>query len=148
MWQNFSNWWWWCKSEQLYLQREKAGENQCTISLNLLSVSTITQPKAAFSSKESIIKAEILQALKTVDSKSDVLDLREEEKEFWQNWSSSFIGTIVHMMAKLPFNTFLKNCLYMHPLQHNETNVLGGISNLTLQVSNALNVLSNVFSYS
>ena len=55
-------------SEQLHLQREQAGQNQSTISLNPSSVSTITKPKVVFSSKESIIKAEILQALKTVDS--------------------------------------------------------------------------------
>ena len=46
---------------QLHLQREKAGQNhQSMISLNPTSVSTITKPKVVFSSKESIIKAEIL----------------------------------------------------------------------------------------
>ena len=50
-------------SEQLNLQYEKAGYNQSMISLNLSSVSTITKPKFVFSSKEPIIKAEILQGL-------------------------------------------------------------------------------------
>ena len=53
-------------SGQLHLQREKVGQNQSAISLDPSSVSTITKPKVVFSSKESIIKAEILQALKTV----------------------------------------------------------------------------------
>ena len=49
-------------------------------------------------------------------------------------------------MPKLPFNKFLKNCSYINPLKCNETNALGGISNLTFQVSNALNnMLPNVF---
>ena len=43
------------------------------------------------------------------------------------------------MMAKLPFNSFVKICLYIHPLKCDETNALGGTSNLTLQASNALN---------
>ena len=43
------------------------------------------------------------------------------------------------MMTKLPFNTILKNCSYTHALKRNETNALGRISHLTLQVSNALN---------
>ena len=55
-------------SGQLHVQYEKAGLNQSRISLNLSSVSTITEPKVVFSSKESIIKAEILQSLKAVDS--------------------------------------------------------------------------------
>ena len=55
-------------SGQLHLQREKAGQNQIMISLNPSSVFIITKPKVVFSSKESIIKIEILQALKTVDS--------------------------------------------------------------------------------
>ena len=55
-------------SGQLHLQREKAGQNQIMISLNHSSVFIITKPKVVFSSKESIIKTEILQALKTVDS--------------------------------------------------------------------------------
>ena len=77
---------------------------------------------------------------------SDVLDVCEEEKEFQQNCLLSYINTVTHMMTKLPFNTFLKNWLYIHPLKRNETNALGGISNLTLQASNALNnVLPNVF---
>ena len=46
------------------------------------------------------------------------------------------------MMTKLPFNTFLKNCI--DPLKRNETNALGGTSKLFLQVSNTLNVLPNV----
>ena len=46
---------------------------------------------------------------------SDVLDMCEEEKEF------RYI-----------------NCSHTHPFKHNETNAMGGISNLTLQVSNAL----------
>ena len=50
------------------------------------------------------------------------------------------------MMAKLPFNSFVKICLYIHPLKCDETNALGGTSNLTLQASNALNnELPNVF---
>ena len=53
---------------QLHLQREKVCKNQSMISLNPSSVSTITKPKVVFSSMESIIKVEILQALKTVDS--------------------------------------------------------------------------------
>ena len=77
---------------------------------------------------------------------SDVLDMCEAEKEFRQNCLLSYINTVAHMMTKLRFNTFLKKCSYIHPLNRNETNVLGGISNLTLQVSNALNnVLPNVF---
>ena len=55
-------------SGQLHLQREKAGQNQIMISLNHSSVFIITKPKVVFSSKESIIKTEILQPLKTVDS--------------------------------------------------------------------------------
>ena len=55
-------------SGQLHLQHEKAGQNQIMISLNHSSVFIITKPKVVFSSKESIIKTEILQALKTVDS--------------------------------------------------------------------------------
>ena len=54
-------------SGQLHLQSENAGQNQGTISWSPSSVSTITKPKVVFSSKESIIRAEILQALKTVD---------------------------------------------------------------------------------
>ena len=46
---------------QLHLQPEKAGQNQSMISLNPSSVSTITKPKVVFSSKESIIEAEIRQ---------------------------------------------------------------------------------------
>ena len=42
------------------------------------------------------------------------------------------------MMAKLPFNSFVKIYLYIHPCD-DETNALGGTSNLTLQASNALN---------
>ena len=77
---------------------------------------------------------------------SDTLDMYEEEKQFRQNCLSSYINTVAHMMTKLPFNTFLKNCLYIRPLKRNEANALGGISNVTLQVSNALNnVLPNVF---
>ena len=46
------------------------------------------------------------------------------------------------MFTKLPFNTFLKYCSYIHSLKHNETNALGG----TLQVPNASNnVLPNLF---
>ena len=52
---------------------------------------------------------------------SDVLDTCEEEKEFRQNCLSPYI-----------------NCSHTHPLKRNETNAVGGISNLTLQVSNAL----------
>ena len=50
-------------------------------------------------------------------------------------------------MTKLSFNTFSEELLvHIHPLKRNETNTSGGISNLTLQVSNALNnVLLNVF---
>ena len=55
-------------SGQLHLQRIKAGQNQIMISLNHSSVFIITKPKVVFSSKESIIKTEILQPLKTVDS--------------------------------------------------------------------------------
>ena len=55
-------------SGQLHLEREKVGQNQSAISLDPSSVSTITKPKVVFSSKESIINAEILQALKTVGS--------------------------------------------------------------------------------
>ena len=77
---------------------------------------------------------------------SDVLDMCEEEKEFRQNCLSSYINSVAHMMTKSTFNTFLKNCSYIHPLKRNETNALGGISNLTLRVSNALNnVLPKVF---
>ena len=54
-------------SGQLHLQREKAGQNQIMISWNPSSVFIITKPKVVFSSKESIIKTEMLQALKTVD---------------------------------------------------------------------------------
>ena len=54
-------------SGQLHLQREKAGLKHSTISLNPSNVSTITKPKVIFLSKESIVKAEILQALETVD---------------------------------------------------------------------------------
>ena len=83
---------------------------------------------------------------KSMFAASDVLDISEEEKELRQNDLSSYISTVAHMITKLPFNTFLKNCSYIHPLKCNETNALGGISNLTLQVSNALNnVLPNVF---
>ena len=47
---------------------------------------------------------------------------------------------------KITFQHFLNNFLYIHPSKRNETNALGGISNLTLQVSNALNnVLPNGF---
>ena len=50
------------------------------------------------------------------------------------------------MMTKLLFNTFLKNCSYIYPLKGNAINASGGISNLSLQVSNALNNVSpNVF---
>ena len=52
---------------------------------------------------------------------SDVLDMCEEEKEFRQNCLSSYI-----------------NWSHTHPLNRNETNAMGGISNLTLLVSNAL----------
>ena len=83
---------------------------------------------------------------KSMFAASDVLDMCEEEKEFRQNFLSSYINTVAHMMTKLPFNSFLKNCSCTHPLKRNETNALGGISNLTFQVSNALNnVLPNAF---
>ena len=76
---------------------------------------------------------------------SDVLDLCEDEKGFRLNCLSSYIKAVAHM-TKLPFNTFLKNCLYTLILKSNETNALGGISNLKLQVSNTLNtVLPNNF---
>ena len=76
---------------------------------------------------------------------SDVLDLCEDEKGFRLNCLSSYIKAVAHM-TKLPFNTFLKNCLYILTLKRNETNALGGISNLKFQVSNTLNtVLPNVF---
>ena len=82
---------------------------------------------------------------KTMFAASNVLDMCQEEKDSRQNCLSSYINTVTHMMTKLPFNTFLKNCSYIHPLKRNETNALEGISNLTLQVSNALNnVLANV----
>ena len=83
---------------------------------------------------------------KSMFAASDVLDTCEAEKEFRQNCVSSYINIVAHMMTKLTCNTFLKNCLHIHPLKHNETNALGGISNLTLQVSNALNnVLPHFF---
>ena len=61
---------------------------------------------------------------------SDVFDMYQEEEEFWQNCLLSFINTVAHMMTKLPFNTFLKNCLYIHPSKRNKTNLLGGISGI------------------
>ena len=54
--------------------------------------------------------------------------------EFRHNCLSSYI------------NTVLKNCSFIHPVKHYETNELEGVSNLTLQVSNALdNELPNIF---
>ena len=47
---------------------------------------------------------------------------------------------------KITFQHFLNNFSYINPSKRNKTNALGGISNLTLQVSNALNnVLPNGF---
>ena len=83
---------------------------------------------------------------KSMFAASDVRDTCEEEKEFRQNCLSLYINTAAHMLTKLPFNTFPKNCSCMHPLKGNERNIFGRISNLTLQVSNAFNdLLPNIF---
>ena len=79
-------------SGQLNLQREKAGQNQSTISLNPSSVSTITKPKVVFSSKESIIKAEIMQALKTVDSNFSFASANGNGKLFREMFPDSDIA--------------------------------------------------------
>ena len=76
-------------SGQLHLQREKAAQNQSTNSLNPWSVSTIPKPK--FSSKESIVKAEILQALKT-DSNFSFASADSNEKVFWEIFAESDIA--------------------------------------------------------
>ena len=95
---------------------------------------------------KSLKSLDIGRKAKSMFAASGVLDMCEEEKEFRQNCLPSYINTVAHMTTKLPFNTFLKNCSYIHPLKPNETNALGGISNLILQVSNALNnMLPNVF---
>ena len=52
---------------------------------------------------------------KSLFAASDVLDMCEEEKEYRQNCLSSYINTVTNMMTKLPLNTFLKNCSYIHP---------------------------------
>ena len=76
-------------SGQLHLQREKAAQNQSTNSLNPWSVSTIPKPK--FSSKELIVKAEILQALKT-DSNFSFASADSNEKVFWEIFAESDIA--------------------------------------------------------
>ena len=57
---------------------------------------------------------------KSIFAASDVRDTCEEEKEFRQNCLSLYINTAAHMLIKLPFNTFPKNCSCMHPLKGNE----------------------------
>ena len=61
---------------------------------------------------------------KSMFAASDVLDMCEEGKKFRQNCLSTYINTVAHMTTILPFNTFLKNCSYIHPLKRNETNAL------------------------
>ena len=79
-------------SGQLHLQREKGGQKQTTISLNPSRVSTITKPKVVFSSKESIIKAEILQALNTVDSNFSFASANGNGKLFREMFPDSDIA--------------------------------------------------------
>ena len=79
-------------SGQLHLHYEKAGQNQSTISLDPSSVSTITEPKVVFSSKGSIIKAEILQALKTVDLNFSFASANGNGKLFREIFSDSDIA--------------------------------------------------------
>ena len=79
-------------SGQLHLQCEKAGQEQSMISLNPSSVCTITKPKVVFSSKESIINAEILQALKTVDSNFSFASTNGNGKLFREMFPDSDIA--------------------------------------------------------
>ena len=79
-------------SGQLHLQREKAGQNQIMISWNPSSVFIITKPKVVFSSKESIIKTEILQALKTVDSNFSFASANGNGKLFREMFPDSNIA--------------------------------------------------------
>ena len=74
-------------SGQLHLQREKI-----IISLNPSSVFTVTKPKVVFSSKESIIKTEILQALKTVDSNFSFASANGNGKLFREMFPDSNIA--------------------------------------------------------
>ena len=60
--------------------------------MNPLSVSTITKPKVVFSSKGSIIKAEILQALKTVDSNFPFASANSNGKLFKETFPDSDIA--------------------------------------------------------
>ena len=69
----------------------------------------------------------------------------EEEKEYRQNCLSSYINTHKYD-DKITSQHFSEELLVHTPIKRNEANALGGISNLTLQASNALNiVLPNVF---
>ena len=79
-------------SGQLHLHYEKAGQNQSTISLDPSSVSTITEPKVVFSSKGSIIKAEILQALKTDELNFSFASANDNGKLFREIFSDSDIA--------------------------------------------------------
>ena len=79
-------------SGQLHLQSENAGQKQSTISWSPSSVSTITKPKVVFSSKESIIRAGILQALKTVDSNFSFASANGNGKLFREMFPDSDIA--------------------------------------------------------
>ena len=81
-------------SGQLHLQCEKASQNQSMISVNPSSVSTITKPKVVFSSKESIINAEILQALKTVGS----------------NFCSLQFSSLLHLLQLMAMENYSEKC--------------------------------------
>ena len=64
----------------------------------------------------------------------------------WYVWRRKRISTELLIIIHKHCCSYDDNCSYIHPLKPNETNALGGISNLTLQISNALsNVLANVF---
>ena len=75
-----------------------------------------------------------------------VFDIEEVEKKFREDCLSCFKVTAAHLMQKLPFNTIIKNCSFIHPLKRNNQGSLTGIENLTAHVTEVLKgVLHLVF---
>ena len=66
-------------SRQLHLQREKAGQNQSTISLNPSSVSTITKPKVVFHQKSQLSKLKYCKHLRQLTPIFNFLQLMAME---------------------------------------------------------------------
>ena len=74
-----------------------------------------------------------------------VFDIEEVEKKFREDCLSCFKVTAAHLMQKLPFNTIIKNCSFIHPLKRNNQGSLTGIENLTAHVTEVLKGVLLVF---